>query len=114
MSKTNKQTDELTIEWASFTVAQNVSDEKFIKAAEVLETDFLNNQNGYIRRELLKGQCNQWADLVYWASPDDAKKAIKAANSNEICSQYFSLMVDVENANTGISHYKQIASWKRI
>ena len=111
MTTSNKQTEELTIEWAPFEVAQTVNDDQFIQAAQILETEFLQKQEGYVRRELLKGKDNQWVDLVYWASPEDAEAAVQAANMSDTCMQYFSLMVVVENAEAGISHYRQVASW---
>jgi hypothetical protein len=111
MTTINEQTEELTIEWAPFEVSHNVTDEQFIKSAQTLEAEFLQKQDGYIRRELLKGKNNQWVDLVYWASQEDAEAAVQAANMSDACMQYFSLMVGVENADADISHYRQIASW---
>lgn len=108
----NTFTNVLTVEWAPFQVAAHITDDQLIEAANGIEQDFLQKQQGYIRRELLKGKDNQWVDLVYWASPAKAALAAQAANDSEACAQYFSLMVGVENAEEGISHYAQVKSWK--
>ena len=101
----------ITIEWAPFEVADHVTDEHFLEAAANLETSFLQQQDGYLRRELLRGKGRQWVDLVYWSSPETAAKAVQAANESETCLQYFSLMIGVEDAVDGIFHYKQVKTW---
>ena len=107
----NKTAMNITIEWAPFEIAEHVSDEQFLEAAAKLETDFLQGQDGYLRRELLRGEGRQWVDLVYWSSMETATKAAHAANESDACSRYFSLMDGVEDAVDGIFHYKQIKTW---
>ncbi len=101
-----------TIEWAPFEIAEHVTEEMLLNAADVLEQEFLLRQPGYISRELLKKDARHWVDLVYWRSPQDAAFAAKAANESEFCYQYFSLMVGVENAESGISHLTQMKVWQ--
>lgn len=105
-------TDRPTIEWAPFEIPKHVSEETLMNSADILEQEFLLRQPGYIRRELLKQDDNHWVDLVYWRSPQDAAMAAKAANESDVCYQYFSLMVGVENAETGISHLTQMKVWQ--
>lgn len=99
----------LTIEWAPFKVTENVSKEALLTAAEQIESQFLQQQKGYIRRELLQGKENQWVDLIYWATNEDAATAAEAANNSEACMAYFSLMTAMEEG--GISHYALQKSW---
>ena len=101
----------VTVEWAPFEVAGHVSDENLEKAAAELEINFLQKQDGYLRRELLKGKGRQWVDLVYWSSAEAAAKAAKEANSSEAFLDYFSLMVGLDDAEDGISHYRQVKTW---
>ena len=79
----NRTENNVTIEWAPFEVASHISDEQLEKAAAELEVNFLKLQDGYLRRELLKGEGKQWVDLVYWASPEAAVKAAEVANTSE-------------------------------
>ena len=101
----------VTIEWAPFEVAQHVSDDQLIQAAADLEINFLQKQEGYLRRELLRGEGKQWVDLVYWSSQETATKAAQAANASDACLRCFSLMDGVEDAVDGIFHYKQVKTW---
>jgi hypothetical protein len=107
----NMTENNVTIEWAPFEVAADVSDEQLEKAAAELEVNFLQKQDGYLRRELLRGEGKQWVDLVYWSSPQAAEKAAKDANTSEAFLEYFSLMVGLEDAEDGLSHYRQVRSW---
>ena len=107
----NNETD-VTIEWAPFEVAADVTDEQLENAAAELELNFLQQQDGYIRRELLKGKGKQWVDLVYWSSLEAAQKAAEAANTSNAFHDYFSLMIGLEDAEDGISHYRQVKTWQ--
>lgn len=107
----NTTDNKVTIEWAPFEVAGHVSNKQLEKAAADLEVNFLQKQDGYLRRELLKGEGKQWVDLVYWSSPEAAAKATKDANSSEAFIKYFSLMVGLVDAEDGISHYRQVKTW---
>lgn len=107
-----QQTDTMTVEWAPFDVLEGVSDAQLIEAANTIEQDFLSQQKGYIRRELLKGEQGKWVDLVYWSSPDLAHQAMEKASQSEACMQYFSLMAGVENAESGVAHYTRVSSWR--
>ena len=107
----NTSDNNVTIEWAPFEVAGHVSDMQLEQAAAALEVNFLQKQDGYLRRELLKGKGKQWVDLVYWSSPQAAAKAAEDANTSEAFLEYFSLMVGLEDAEDGISHYRQVRTW---
>ena len=101
----------LTVEWAPFQVAVHVTDNQLIDAANDIEQNFLLKQKGYVRRELLKGQDNQWIDLVYWTTTEAAAMAAQAATESPVCMNYFSLMQGAEDTEAGISYYQQIRTW---
>jgi hypothetical protein len=56
---------EISVEWAPFELAENVSVEDFLKASDVMQKEFLIKQEGYLKRELLKISDKKWVDLVY-------------------------------------------------
>ena len=64
--------------------------------------NFLQKQDGYLRRELLKGEGKQWVDLVYWSSAQAAARAAEDANTSEAFLEYFSLMVGLEDAEDAL------------
>jgi hypothetical protein len=100
----------LIVEWAPFTLAEGVGEATLIEASNALQTDFLNKQRGFIRRDLLKGKNNQWVDIVYWSSQADADQASKNAANSPACHQYFSLMAEVnhDDPGEGVLHFEQV------
>ncbi|MDX1343649.1 MAG: hypothetical protein R3309_13565 [Reinekea sp.] len=100
------------VEWAPFTLAEGVTEQQLLEAAETIESRFLALQPGYIRRELLKKSEQEWVDLVYWSSQEDAEQAFQKAAESEACGGYFSLMVMPENPETAVLHLQQMKQWR--
>lgn len=103
------ESNSLTVEWAPFKVADHVSDAELFEAASALENNFLKQQPGYVRRELLKGEGHNWVDLVYWSSSESAQAASKSFMNSTACQQYFALMTDTDGS--GVAHYSQAQCW---
>jgi hypothetical protein len=57
-----------SIEWAPFRLADGIDETTLLTASEALQREFISQQRGFIRRELLKGQANQWFDPVGFAT----------------------------------------------
>ncbi|EMJ97658.1 antibiotic biosynthesis monooxygenase family protein [Leptospira alstonii] len=92
---------ELIVEWAPFTLSEGKDENLLLNASTVLQSDFLSKQEGFIRRELLKGPDNRWVDLVYWKNKEAAEKAMENASVSSACSQYFNLMTEADHNNPG-------------
>jgi len=103
---------ETAIEWAPFIKAVGVSDEQLISAANLVNADFLIKQKGFIKRELIKKNEEEYADVVYWRTKIDAVTAGEKVNACAKCGDYFKLMNMGEKAGEGFSHYIIIKSWK--
>src|SRR5262245_64462075 len=98
-----------TIEWAPYRLAKGVDETRLLAASEVLQREFVSQQRGFIRRELLKGQASPWVDLVYWDSLSAAEEAARNAMNSPVCQTYFALMVAEDAAlATAVSHFEQI------
>jgi hypothetical protein len=104
---------EVAVEWAPFIKASDVSDEQLIAKANVVNSDFLIKQKGFIKRELIKKDNNEYADVIYWEAKSDAVSAGEKVNSCVKCGDYFQLMKMGGKAGEGFSHYTIIRSWKR-
>jgi hypothetical protein len=103
-----------TIEWAPFRLAPGVDEAAFLKASSELQTEFVSKQRGFIKRELLKGKDNQWVDIIYWRSREEAEQAGKNAMNSAICQKYFSLMAsfDQNDPNAGVFHFEQVKAYQ--
>lgn len=97
----------MTIEWAPFTLVEGTPEETLLAASEALQTAFLDRQDGFVRRDLIRGTDGHWVDLVYWRDEDAAARAVAAAMESPVCHQYFSLMVGADHADpgAGVAHF---------
>lgn len=95
------------IEWAPFRTKEGVTEEELLEASAALQTDFLERQEGFLRRELLRGANDHWCDLVYWRDDAAAKQAMEEAMKSTVCARYFALMsgVDQEDPGAGLLHF---------
>jgi hypothetical protein len=108
----NVTAGETAIEWAPFIKASGVTDELLIAKANDVNSDFLIKQKGFIKRELIKKDENEYADVVYWETKSDAVTAGEKVSTCVTCGEYFELMKMGEKAGEGFSHYSIIKSWK--
>jgi len=109
----NVMAGEVAVEWAPFIKASDVSDEQLIAKANVVNSDFLIKQKGFIKRELIKKNNNEYADVIYWETKSDAVSAGEKVSTCVKCGEYFQLMNMGEKAGEGFSYYTIIRSWKR-
>ena len=102
-----------TVEYAKFTLKEGVNDAQVIAASQKFQEDFLVKQSGYIKRDLLHLNGRDWADMVYWASKEDAEKVLKACEKSPVCGEYFSIMepFDPKIPNGGVIHLEVIKSY---
>ncbi len=105
--------EEIAVEWAPFIKAANVTDEQLVTAANSVNNNFLILQKGFIKRELIKKNDNEYADIIYWMSNKDAIAAADKVSGCTKCNEYFKLMEVDEKAGEGFSHYIIIKSWNR-
>ncbi|MEQ9303831.1 MAG: VOC family protein [Marinoscillum sp.] len=92
------------LEWAPFTLKENVSTEYFYAISARLEKEFLIHQPGFIKRELLKQNDDAFVDLIYWANEEAAKTAFERFNEYEIANKYFELLI-LDELNP-VRHYQ--------
>lgn len=57
-----------------FRLIEGIDDTSFLKAARA-QSRFLKQQKGFIKKELLKAENNQWVDISHWTSTEEAQKA---------------------------------------
>ena len=101
----------MTIEWAPFRLAEGATESELLEASAALQADFLESQDGFVRRELLRGAGDQWCDLVYWRDASAAQRAMEAAAASHTCTRYFRLMAGAEEAANGVLHFAVRASY---
>ena len=91
-----------------FSVVAGTDEATVLAAADHVQTEFLIQQPGFVRRELFKGNANQWVDIIYWNSPEEAEQAQRNAADSSVCSMYFALMT---NADAGVLHFEHVKTY---
>lgn len=104
---------EPVVEWAPFSLKEGVTEAQLKAASKQLQSQFLVNQKGFIKRELLNKGGNEWVDLVYWATQTDAEQAMKNAEQSPACGSYFQLMdfAEVADPSEGVTHLRRVDSY---
>ncbi len=97
------------VEIAQFELASGVTDEEFIKEAEVVQRDFLEKQSGYIDRELLKDKNGLWIDILHWDSMEEAKKAAEVMIKNPKAQGFIQ---KIHLPSVKMFHLEQVTTWK--
>ena len=103
------------VEWAPFVTVEGTSNQALIAAASKVNAEFLSIQPGFIKRELVKksDSDSEYADIVYWATQENALAAGAKVETCVVCAEYFKFM-DMgasENAGAGFSYYSILKEW---
>jgi hypothetical protein len=99
---------ETVIEISEFKLITEVDANDFLKASDSVQVEFLEKQLGFINRELIRGDDNQWMDIVHWRSREEADEAAKQAMNNPVCLKFFSMM---DPSNIRMSHFNHMRSY---
>lgn len=92
------------LEWAPFRLKKGVSESKLLSASSELQHEFLQNQTGFVSRQLLKISDREYVDLVRWESRQYAREAMNQAMKSPVCNSYFHLMdMDNQNPDNGVT-----------
>lgn len=109
----HNQSKKVVVEWAPFELAEGVDEATLLAASEVLQSEFVSQQSGFIKRELVKANDKQWVDLVYWNSLEEAEQAAKNVANSPVCLKYFELMVgaDPDDPSAGVLHLEVVKTY---
>ncbi len=77
---------------APITLAKGKSEADLLAASNIFQTDFVNDQEGVIRRELIRKADGQYLDIVQFRSVEDARDVIKKEMVSPACHAFFSIM----------------------
>lgn len=82
------------IEFAPFTLVEGTDESTLVAASDALHAEFLSQQKGFLRRDLVKIADGKWADIAYWENRESVEQAMQKAPDNPAALRYFQLMVD--------------------
>lgn len=91
------------LELANFTLADGATEAQLLSASDAFQRDFLGQQNGFIRRDMIRRSDGTYTDVILWQSRADADAVFGRAQNAEAASAYFACMkIDPEAMDTGV------------
>lgn len=72
------------VEITTFKLNQGVAEKEFQRSARAMQQDFLEKQNGFIKRTLTVSKDSIWTDVVFWKDQESAEKTIKLAETSAL------------------------------
>jgi hypothetical protein len=83
----------IAVEIVHFKTKAGTNEQEFLKASADMMQE-LGKLSGFIDRELLKGENDQWIDLVHWENMEYALKATDDVMKLPLCLAYFGFIDD--------------------
>ena len=81
-----------TVEVVQFHLVEGTDEKAFLEAFDAMQSEFLTNAKGFIDRELIKGQYDEWMDIIHWNSLPEAEEAARQATSHPVCLRFFGMI----------------------
>ena len=85
-------TKTLCIVLAPIRLKDGIDEATLSKASDAFQRNFVAKQDGILKRTLLRGADGDYADLVFFASEDDAARIAKLEESSPACRAFFEIM----------------------
>jgi heme-degrading monooxygenase HmoA len=83
--------DNPTVELVLFRLKPGVEEAAFLEAADAIQSAVVE-MGGFIRRELLRNEEGQWADVLHWNSLEEAHHAAEAILSDSRCDPFLGMI----------------------
>lgn len=72
------------VEITTFTLNPGVTEKDFKQSVRSMQKDFLEKQNGFIKRTLTVSQDSIWTDIVFWKDQQSFENTMKLAENSEL------------------------------
>lgn len=93
-----------TVELTSFALTVGADEAAFVAAAARMQESFLEHQDGFVSRTLVKGEAG-WTDIVYWRDPAAMHQAVEQAGAVAEVAPFLQ-MIDPASLRMGLSEIK--------
>ena len=99
------------IELAQIRLAEGKTEQDLLEASEAFQSEFLNGQDGFLGRDMVRRKDGTYLDVIRWESQALADAVFERAQESETAGQYFSMMAfDPDNMEEGVEHCSLICS----
>ncbi len=98
---------------APIKLAGGKTEADLIEASDRFQQEFVDKQEGVLRRELLRKCEGEYIDVVQFRSQEDANIVFEREQDSVACQAFFAVM-DLENdAAAGVECYPSLATYTR-
>ncbi len=106
-------TNGYVVEYAPFTLANEVSEQALLAASKRLEDEVLAKTPGYRGRVLARKSEREWVDLVFWEDKEAADRIMEVARESPVRAAYFACMdmTGVTDPAAGVTHFTAVQSY---
>lgn len=80
------------IEVAAFQLTDGADEAAFLDADRAVQTEFIPNKQGFIRRTTARGERGNWGVITMWWSAEDAEAAQRAGETDEHWQRFMALV----------------------
>ena len=97
------------VELATIRLAKGRSEADLLAASQTFQSEFLDGQDGFIRRELVRRAEGDYVDIIHWQSRKHADAVMAKIEGSEAVARYFSLMdFDPEKMKEAVLHCESV------
>jgi hypothetical protein len=79
---------------APFRLKEGICEDDLVKASDDFEEQFVEKQEGILRRILVKDGDGGYADIVFFTDAAAIDRVIEAEQSSEVCAAFFAILQD--------------------
>lgn len=80
------------VETLTFRLAADTDEAEFLDADRRVQTEFVPNLTGFMRRTTARGRDGEWLVVVLWGSESDAEAASELARDNSATNAFDALL----------------------
>jgi len=98
---------------APIKLAPGKTEVDLIAASNRFQEEFVSQESGILRRELVRKNDNEYLDIIQFRSQQDAEDVIEKEKSSTACHAFFAVMdmSEVETADVVIEFYTSLATY---
>jgi hypothetical protein len=82
----------MLIETVTFRLAADTDESAFLDADRRVQTEFLPNQPGFLRRTTARGHNGEWLVVVLWNSDNDADACMSRSDGDPVTTAFIALL----------------------
>jgi hypothetical protein len=79
---------------APFRLKDGISEDDLVKTSDDFEEQFVQHQDGILRRILVKDNTGGYADVVFFTDAAAIDRVLQAEQNSEVCAALFAIMDD--------------------